>query len=125
MKPKFYFGVALVALLAFSNKGIAQANQQLSNLVSPTAVNVNLLPNQDNKRDLGSAPKSWRSLYLDSSIFLGGVRFLTYKAGTGVSNTAVGAVALQANTSGSYNTATGFNSLYSNTTSVFDPQAPA
>jgi len=115
MRINVYTTVALAAL-GFYNKARAQANQQLSNLTSPTAVNVNLLPNQDNKRDLGSAGKSWRDIYLDGSLYLGGARFLAYNLGTGTNNTAVGSVALQANTSGADNTAAGYNSLFSNTT---------
>jgi len=114
MKTKFYCAVTIINCIAFCNKGNAQsANTSFSNLVSPTAVNVHLLPNQDNKRDLRSANKSWKNIYLDGSIYLGGARFLAYPTGTG--NTAVGAATLNVNTNGFDNTAAGFNALFSNT----------
>lgn len=47
-----------------------QANTALSNLTSPTAVNVNLLPNNTNSKNLGSAAKSWKNLYVDGKSYL-------------------------------------------------------
>lgn len=44
------------------------ANTSLSNLVAPTAINVDLLPATDNTIDLGSTTKGWRNLYLDGII---------------------------------------------------------
>jgi hypothetical protein len=95
--------------------GGSNANQSLSNL-STTAVNVALLAGTDNAFNLGSATNSWKDAYLDGSLYLGGSRFLAYAAGSGTGNTAVGAAALNSNTSGGDNTATGFNALFSNTT---------
>ncbi len=54
-------------------------------------------------------------MYADGAVYLGGARFLAYKTGTGVGNTAIGSNALNANTSGFSNTGTGFNALLSNT----------
>jgi hypothetical protein len=90
----------------------SQANQTLSNLTSPTAVNITLLPNSTNTKNLGSSGLSWKNLYLRGDIYLDGARFVS-NAGTG--NTAIGSAVLNANT-GSYNTGVGFNALKSNTT---------
>ncbi len=49
------------------------ANNTLSNLASPTAVNDNLLPMTDSSVNLGSADSSWKSLYLKGKIYIGGV----------------------------------------------------
>ena len=50
---------------------MGQANTSLSNLVAPTAVNVALLPQGDNARNLGSALKSWKDFYVDGKSYLG------------------------------------------------------
>jgi hypothetical protein len=110
---KFYI---ITLLIYYGQHVAAQANQTLSNLAIPTAVNVALLPRNDSSVNLGSTAKSWKNIYLDGSIYMGGLRFLASKAGTGTGNTAVGSAALSSNTSGNYNTATGFDALYSNTT---------
>ncbi len=44
--------------------GGAYANQQLSNLSGTVAVNLNLLPNADATRDLGSSSMRWNNLYV-------------------------------------------------------------
>jgi hypothetical protein len=44
----------------------AQANQSLSNLTAPTAVNKDLKPNTNNTKDLGGALISWRNIYLSN-----------------------------------------------------------
>src|SRR6185436_11396329 len=44
----------------------SQANRNLNNLLSPTAVNQHLLPNANCSKDLGSLTKKWRYLYLCS-----------------------------------------------------------
>ena len=113
MKAKLY--VAAISLVALWNKTNAQANQSLSNLNSPTKVNVSLLPDLNNKHALGSAANSWSSLYLDGSLFLANKRFLAYKTGAGTGNTAVGFQVLFSNTSGYWNTGTGDSVLFSNT----------
>jgi len=43
---------------------LTAANQSLSNLTSPTAVNQTLLPGVTNSIDLGSGTNQWRALYL-------------------------------------------------------------
>lgn len=110
MKTKFL--AAVVTIFACSNKVAAQAAQDLSNLTSPTQVNVNLLPDIDNKRSLGNVSKSWDALYLDGAIFLSGKRFLADRAGAGTGNTVVGTSVLHANTSGYFNTGTGDSVLF-------------
>jgi hypothetical protein len=55
----------------------AQANRELSNLVSPTKVNQSVIPITTNSKDLGTISMSWRSTYLAGSIYLDGKRFLT------------------------------------------------
>ena len=116
MKTRFYIVTLLCAAVFGVNTSYAQANQSLSNLTSPTAVNVSLWPDKDHKRDLGNMNKSWRNLYLDTAIYIEGHRFIAYRVGIGSSNTIIGAEALNANTNGSDNTAVGYNAMYSNTT---------
>ncbi|HYK43909.1 MAG TPA: tail fiber domain-containing protein, partial [Parafilimonas sp.] len=91
------------------------ANQTLSNLTT-TSVNAPLQPDSDNVRNLGSASNSWKDIYLDGSVYLGGARFLAYKTGSGANNTAVGSASLNANTTGFNNTATGGTALFLNET---------
>ena len=50
---------------------IPYANQALSNLTSPTAVNQHLLPDATNTRDLGSSTKEWRDLYIAGKVAVG------------------------------------------------------
>ncbi len=114
MKTKILPVIICAVFTGYAFNSNAQANQHLSNLSSPTAVNVKLLPDKGNKHDLGSANKSWKDLYLDGSLFSGEGRFLAYQAGTGIHNMAVGTDALYSNTTGYSNTAIGFQSLYSN-----------
>ena len=45
---------------------VSGANKTLSNLTSPTALNVDLLPGNDNARSFGSATTGWRNLYLEA-----------------------------------------------------------
>jgi hypothetical protein len=114
MKTKIYLIVTAAFSTLLSLKGSAQsANTSLSNLLAPSKVNISLLPDNDNKRNLGSAAKSWKDIYLDGSIYLGGARFLAYQ--TSQQNTAVGAAVLNSNTFGTSNTGTGFNALFFNT----------
>jgi hypothetical protein len=48
--------------------GSSSANQTLSNLTSPTAINVDLLPGVTNNNSLGNASFLWHNLYLASGI---------------------------------------------------------
>src|SRR6266536_2387041 len=138
MKTKCYLCIAFSFLTGlFLQRANAQANTQLSNLVSPTKINQSLLPNNDNTRNLGSATRSWKDVYLDGSLYLAGLRFLSNggnlfglnvfigsSAGlnttTGINNTAGGHVALFKNTTGSKNTAVGYAALYNNTTGEYN-----
>ena len=94
----------------------AGANKFLDNLKEPTAVNVELLPATDNTINLGSTTSSWKDLYLDGSVYLGGSRFIVKNCGSGSFNTAIGEDALYSNTTGYFNAASGHQALYSNTT---------
>ncbi|HRH49911.1 MAG TPA: tail fiber domain-containing protein [Panacibacter sp.] len=119
------------------------ANIALSNLAA-TAVNVSLLPGIDSARDIGSALRSWKDIYLKSGLYFNGVKMWQYKPGvntiigenagssgsggfntalgsnvlsvntTGNANVAIGEYSLQYNTTGSNNTATGYAALISN-----------
>ncbi len=118
MKKIFYcFIVSLTALL-LNNKAIAQsANKTLSNLNSPIKINVNLLPDKAGSRSVGSANKSWKNIYLDTAVYLRGIRFLASPTGFfpgSIGNTAVGLDAMHSNGSGEYNIAVGDSAFYSN-----------
>jgi len=106
-------------------------NKSLSNLTSPIAVNVDLLPDSNNKRNLGSSSLLWKRLYLSGDASINGItvgRGLNGSAGDvaigklalssnngGYQNTAVGDAALQNNTTGGYNVAVGLSALQANT----------
>src|SRR6478736_606951 len=63
-----------LTLLAFANLCNAQANTKLSNLVAPTAVNVNLIAGgSTGTKDLGSSAKRWRNGYYNSTVYGYGV----------------------------------------------------
>ena len=77
MKIKLYTLIILLLLFVNNNKSIAQnANTSLSNLTAPTKVNVNLVPNKNNVRDLGAANKSWRNIYFTGSQYTGTYRVI-------------------------------------------------
>ncbi len=109
-------GISLVGT-TFSNTGDLNAGDDaslsLSNLTT-TAINQSLLPGTDSSIDVGSVTKSWRDIFLDGAVYLGGKKFLTDRAGTGAANTAVGEGTLAANDNGPNNTAIGYQALYSN-----------
>ena len=88
------------------------ANTALSNLASPIAVNQHLLPDANNKRNLGSFNKSWRSLYLDSEIYLKDYLFIHNR---GDQNTFSGQSAGASLTTGMYNSGFGYQALYYDT----------
>jgi hypothetical protein len=111
-----YFLSGMFLLLVINTSAQNSANTTLSNLISPTKINVDLLPDKNNKRNLGSYNREWKNFYLDSFIYLAGRKFLASPAGGSGGNTAVGFYALDKNTSGDYNTANGFFTLYENTT---------
>jgi len=63
-----------LTLLAFANLCNAQANTKLSNLVAPTAVNVNLIPGgTTGTKDIGSNTKRWRNGYFNATVYGYGV----------------------------------------------------
>jgi hypothetical protein len=117
MKTKIYSCYTFLALTILYTSLNAQtsANTSLSNLTSPTKVNITLQPDKDNKRDLGSLNKAWRNLCLDSAIYIDSVRFIAFKTGSGGYNTAIGKNVLHLDQSGESNTAVGYASLYHNT----------
>jgi hypothetical protein len=112
------------------------ANRTLSNLTSPTAVNIDLSPGTTNARNLGSSSRNWKDLFLNGNVFKGPTRilnidsakqntFLGINAGISVGffsvgNTAVGPFALQHDSSGTFNTAMGVRALQNNTTGGFN-----
>ena len=109
MKKKIYF-IALFAMTLLCSKKInAQANQSLSNLTSPTAVNVSLLPGTNGTLDLGSNAKKWRSLYLGTSIYFKGA--LTMQSPNGTSNFFIGPYSGKSTLTGYYNNGFGSYAL--------------
>lgn len=95
------------------------ANKTLSNLTSPTAINVSLLPGSPNINDLGSLSKPWKSLYTGSDVNLNGIT--VGKGNNNIqTNTTVGYNTLSVNTTGFENTALGVSALNKNTTGTFN-----
>jgi len=66
------------------------ANKSLSNL-SITSINTSLLPNANNKQDLGTSKQKWKNVYTHNLIFSDGSiqtkAFTPYTAGPGISIT--------------------------------------
>lgn len=136
--PGFYY-YSGTAWTSIAPKG---ANQALSNL-TPTAINMDLLPASNGLLNLGSSSFQWNNLNLNGKILNAGVTvfstpgtenlfvgsnagaansgtgntFLGVSAGTvnkdGLKNTFTGALAGFSNISGSDNTAVGYQALYS------------
>jgi len=129
MKTKLLIVLLGTAFSCYVQRSDAQANTSLSNLVANNGVNQHLLPSANNTRDLGSAAKGWRYLYLSGRIYINGTLtmhatgsgslFNGGSAGnttlTGINSTGVGRFALNNLTSGNNNTAIGYASLYGNT----------
>ncbi len=93
----------------------AQANQSLSNLSSPTAVNQTLTPNSNGTLDFGTGFLNWRNLYLSGSIYRNTTRIFN----VGGNNLAIGANSLNTN-SGISNVAIGNNALFSATNAAIN-----
>ncbi len=93
------------------------ANKTLSNLTSPTKINVDLLPDSTNARNLGSANKSWKNIYSKGAYYLDGNKFIN---NSGTANTFIGSNTGQSNTNGSQNTSTGYEALHFNTTGYWN-----
>ena len=106
------------------------ANKTLSNLTEPAAINVSLLPGTTNSKNLGSAGKQWKYLYLQRGIYIDGYLtmystvfrnfFAGFRAGNGdfnpvaVDNTGIGGFALTGLEDGNDNAALGTYALYNN-----------
>ncbi len=65
-KPLFVIICFIVLSIDILAQAGTKANDQLSNLMAPTAVNVDLLPNADGLRNLGSPAFRWNLLHLKS-----------------------------------------------------------
>lgn len=135
MKTNIFTLIFFVLVVYYSHA--QNANQTLSNLKSPTAINQDLLPSANNIRSLGSSPLKWQSLYVNNLIVTNDANINGVTVGrgnannntnivlgdsglynntTGTYNTAIGKLTLFYNTTGFKNTVTGYQSLYSNTT---------
>src|SRR6266542_5064039 len=69
MKTKLLSIVYWITFTCYAINSNAQANRQLSNLISPTAVNVNLLPGgTTGTKNLGSDTKRWGNGYFNGSV---------------------------------------------------------
>lgn len=124
MNFKFYT-IILVYFTVSSYKVFSQANQKLSNLTAPTAINQHLQPGTANTLSLGQSGKAWRDLYIDNYIYIKGYRtiltpgstnfFAGPRAGTslvtGQYNTGIGYLSSINLYTGTYNTAGGAQSL--------------
>lgn len=93
------------------------ANTALSNLTDPTAVNVHLLPATAATTNLGNASSNWKNLYLSGDVYIGANRVVSDK---GNASNFFGTNAGVSNTSGAYNTATGYQSLHVNSTGGYN-----
>jgi hypothetical protein len=83
MKQIFSFITAMLAMITTCH---AQANRQLSNLTSPTAVNVSLLPGDTRgtgTKNLGSNTKQWGNGYFNGSVYCYGTNHNTGVYGSG------------------------------------------
>src|SRR6266542_2549003 len=70
MKTKLLSIVCWMVLTCYAVNSNAQANTKLSNLVSPTAVNVNLLPGgTTGTKNLGSVTKRWKDGYFNGTVY--------------------------------------------------------
>jgi hypothetical protein len=67
---KKHFTLSLCITIIVLQATAQSANKTLSNLTSPTAVNVNLLPKNNNTQNLGSSGKSWKNLYVNGKSYL-------------------------------------------------------
>src|SRR4051812_37429464 len=70
MKPRILLALLGPMMIGCAIDSNAQANQRLSNLISPTAINQSLSPNSTNTKDLGSRDSSWRNIYFSSRLYL-------------------------------------------------------
>jgi trimeric autotransporter adhesin len=133
MKNLFAYIFIVAALFITIEKTTAQsANTSLSNLVK-TKINQSLFPKTTNTYNLGADDSAWKNLFLTGSIYLDNKRFIsnqgTYnnffgtnagKSTTGLYNTAIGYYSMYSNTTGYYNTSNGYFALFANTTGYYN-----
>jgi len=84
---KFYIIMLLTCCIQYLPA--QNANQHLSNLKSPTVINVYLKPGVDNTINIGSYAKAWKSIYTNGSIYMYGEKFIPHP-GSNSNNTALG-----------------------------------
>ncbi|HVX25824.1 MAG TPA: tail fiber domain-containing protein [Parafilimonas sp.] len=126
MQKKYLYLSLSLCFIAIVSKA-QYANTALSNLTSPTKINVNLLPSKDSSFSLGNNTKSWKNLFIkgkiyisdtpmiysisNSDFFAGPNAGIKLKFLNGQENTGIGTNALYY---GAYdNTAVGWNSMRS------------
>ena len=110
----------------------AQANKSLSNLTSPTAVNIDLLPKTDSAINLGNSTTGWKNIYVKGKIYFGNITGMystvdDFFAGPGAGsiynykegrNTGIGKNALFYG--GNSNTGIGWNALATDSMASFE-----
>jgi len=116
-KELLFLLIAIAGIFYISQQKLhaQNANRNLSNLLSPTAINVDLLPDlrlTTPIRNLGSGTKAWNNLYMAGELWFDNTPFVRNK---GSQNTFVGSYSGQATTGGAYNAALGQYALYKNT----------
>lgn len=125
--------LSIAVMLCIVSITFGQANQTLSNLTPPTAVNADLLPSVTNTKDIGSDSAKWRCLYLSGFLSLDNSMFISNNGGpdncyvgkragryitTGAANTGIGTQALFNSTTGYKNTAVGYQSMFNSINAV-------
>ena len=88
MRTKLYLQLCIALLSILQTAQAQTANGFLSNLKTTTAVNSGLLPQLNNRLNLGSSTLKWKNVYLYNLIFPNGsvqtTAFSPYAAGTGI-----------------------------------------
>src|SRR4030095_5291080 len=118
MKKVIYIIMSILLMLAMKQETSAQADVQLSNLVAPTKVNVALLPDKDNKRNLGSTNKGWMDLYMRGIVWREGYTWLAgvyYSGNTFVGQSAGFTLITTGESTNQNNTFVGSNAGFNNT----------
>ncbi|HYK43640.1 MAG TPA: tail fiber domain-containing protein [Parafilimonas sp.] len=117
--PGFYYYSGTAWTAVFS-KG---ANTALSNLKSPTAVNVDILPDSAGKRNFGAGGFTWNNIYFHGKWYRDSIQLLSSNSvnlffgdnagliNAGQYNTAFGLAAFSSNKAGQLNTAIGYQAL--------------
>ncbi len=89
MRTKLYLPLCIAILSTLQTTRAQVANGYLSNLKPVTGINSNLLPQANNKLNLGSTTFKWKNVYLYNLIFPNGsvqtTAFSPYTASTGIS----------------------------------------